>query len=678
MGRTKASRLKGDCQSVGPLWCVPITPEVCAVWGSFPPDSDLLRIDTPLGPVEPLERHRIFSSQFATVLFVLPIRGLQDGQKLDVILRDSAGGESSCKMDFRLANWRAPGAPQVVAFIVTRILPAIQVAAAHATVGRFLSLMSSWRVAGEYLADLGDYAVYGLDVSAGFFSDQHGCIAIVGPGLIRAIAGTFEAGGKTVFILPRNDYQRAFTDLDGDLVQFDLSNLVVTEQDSVAWLRGLSPDEQNALIDRLSWLSAQDQGQCPSWVASSLKKAQMPLAEPGAALSVAGAFLTTEELFVFVGLNGSAPFRTIDLELFGSAGAERISPELMTWASTADDGLPERRIVARTVLAEGKVPLACLIVVEVEGQTIRQWVKVQPAGLGGCGLSLARTFWPLAEEDERYVSEVAVPLARAWAQAPTDGTVVALAPRRSADTPCEVDLQVVCEDGLERLSPTLVGLRASIRREQGIRLTLPGDVWPHEARRELARQLRHYAFDAEIELAPSHAPMAVLARPSSRNSGSAWVALRAGFIPSYGGWLDEAVTSLRQNPSTVLVGLAPGRVAHTAHETEIPPQAIPDLLGNDAIVAVAASQDLAGLLPVAQPVCHSLTGAWAEWLCEIIARGGTVLRHQALDFLDTDASHAPGLLSARVDGINLSHKIAQRAREGLSAHHPILVKSAGH
>lgn len=639
----------------GPLWCVPVSGDIGAVWGSFPPDCQLLGIEGPVGFLEPIERHRIFSPSFSTVFYTIPLRGLQDGRSVCTVLRDTNGTEIKLAFDFRLGHWQIPGAPQVVSYIVSRILPKLEGVKDHSALERFLSFLCSWRASCQLAAEIGDKRVYSLDVASRLFSPEQSCLYVTQQRLHRASAGCLDAKGHAVLVAPQSGFQRAYTEIDGDLVQLDLLNDPVSEQEALVWIQGLPASAKNDLLDRLSSTSPDHQGGAPFLMAAAPKIVALPLAEQGAELTIAGAFSASDHLFVFLESTGETLLDHLKIEPFGTSRDQEFAFDLLSCTCSPGE-LPRTRFVAKIASRDWPQVLICRVGVSIGGQRVQQWIQIQPGNTGRC-FDLARTFWPLAGGDERYLKEIASPLAQAWAQRPLTQPVRRIGPSAPKDDASGIDLQIVGEANLARLHNTLLGVKSSIAPNQPIRVTLPWAEDPEGACRQATEWVSRYGFQGTVEMLPAHATEAAAFHIRPQQSSMASVALKAGFIPPREGWLAEIVSHLRQAPQTALIGLAPSYLQGRPFADAVSADDLPSLLNENAIVAIAASNDLIGRTPISSPACCTSSGAWVEWLIEILRQRGHVLRHTSLDLWDTDPSPMPAGFAIAVDAASLSKQI---------------------
>lgn len=652
MGQTTTMRPEDVSEIAGPLWCVPISGDIGAVWGSFSPDCELIGIEGPAGFMAPIERHRIFSPSFSTVFYTISVRGLQDGRSVRAVLRDSSGAEIKSMLEFRLGYWQIPGVPQIVSFIVSRILPKLEGVNDHSTLERYLSFLCSWRASCRLAAEIGGKAVYSLDIPSRLFAPEQACLYVAQQKLHRASAGCLGAGGHAVLVALRNGFERAYTEIDGDLVQLDLLNDLVTEQEAIAWVQNLAPSARNDLLDRLSPIPPDHQGLSPFLIAASPKAVAVPLAEQGARLAIEGAFSASGHLFVFLESTGEASLENLKIEPFGPPREQQVAVDLLSCACPSDE-LPKTRFVAKVNLRNRPQSPICRVNADIGGQHVLQWVQLQPGDTGRC-LDFVRAFWPLADADESYLAEIASPLAQAWAQRPLMQPVRRMGSSWRSEVTSGIDLQIFGEANLAWLHNTLLGVKSSITPDQPIRVTLPWIDDPEVACHQTTEWISRYGFQGLVEMLPAHATEAAAFRVRPQQPSIASVALKAGFIPPRDGWLAEVASHLRQAPRTALIGLAPKCRQRGSAAAEISADELRSLLNDDAIVAIAASGDLLSGTPIHSPVCHTLAGAWGEWLMEILRQGGCVFRHPCLDLWDTDSSRRSRRFDIAVDLMSLS------------------------
>ncbi|PVE26428.1 hypothetical protein DC522_01300 [Microvirga sp. KLBC 81] len=602
----------------------------------------------------PIERHRIFSQSFSTVFYTIPIRGLQDGRSICAVLRDSGGAEIKPVLDFRLGYWQVPGVPQIVSFIVSRILPKLRGMNDHSTLERFLSFLCSWRASCRLAAEIGDKAVYSLDIAPRLFTPEQACLYVAQQRLHRASAGCFGTEGHAVLVAPREGFERAYTEINGELVQLDLLNDPVTEQEAIVWIQNLAPSAKSNLLDRLSPTSPDYQSLAPFLIAASPKAAAIPLAERGARFSIERAFSASGQLFVFLESTGEAPLDNLQIEPFGASCDRQTALDLLSCTCPHDE-LLKTRFVAKVDLRDQPPSSVCRVRVDIGDQHVQQWVQIQPGNTDRC-LDFIQAFWPLADGDERFLAEIASPLARAWARRPIMQPVRRMGLSSRSENPPSIDLQIAAEASLTRLHNTLWGVRSSIASDQPIRVTLPWTDDPEGTCRQAKEWISRYGFQGSVEMLPAHATEAAALHLRPQQPSIALVALKAGFIPPRDGWLAEVANHLRQAPRTALIGLAPNRRQRGLGVAEISADDLCSLLNDDAIVAVAVSSDLIGCSPMRSLVCCTLAGAWVEWLIGILGQGGRVHHHAGLELWDTDPSHRSRGFGIAVDLMSLSQE----------------------
>jgi hypothetical protein len=638
----------------GPLWCVPVAAGIIAVWHGLPLELELVGLEGEAGLLVPLERHRIFSPTFAKNFYTIASHGLQDGRRLRALLRDPHGDEIERALDLRLAHWQIEGVPQIVSFIISRILPKHDAHGDHETLERFLSLVSSWRASCRLSAEIGPHALYTLDVAARCFASRQTCFFTRAGKLTRETVDSFGHGDGTVFLTAKTRPERAYADLGGDLVELDFSSDPVVDQDMVAWLNRLGASARNSLLDHLSAASPAAVDQIPGYVTRSLASAAIPLGEPGAALAIKSCFQASGTLFAFVEITGTASLETLQIQAFGAAADQYLSPELLI-ASAASGGMPRVCLVAKVALDHS--PPVCKIIASVDGRRIAQWVHLR-AGDTQSGLAFARAFWPFADRDEHYLRQVAVPLAQAWVQRPSQEPAKVISVPRQSRSAAAIDLQIIAAPQLDLLHGTLIAVRSSIPLSHPVRVTLLASHHGEEACSKVSSWATQYGFKSQIEVIPAGAPAAMAAHPRSLGSSHAFVAARAGFIPPQAGWLDEIAQQITQSPESLFIGVAPNRRPGHWLSDEVTLETLLDLLAQDAIVAVGGSTDQLQRILIERPVCHTAEGRWVEWLAEGLRQGARITALPGLAFWEMEPSASRDEFGARIDEISLLQTLA--------------------
>jgi hypothetical protein len=634
---------------------VPVAAGIIAVWHSLPLELELVGLEGEAGLLVPLERHRIFSPTFAKNFYTIASHGLQDGRRLRALLRDPNGGEIERALDLRLAPWQIEGVPQIVSFVISRILPKHDAYGDHETLERFLSLVSSWRASCRLSAEIGPHALYTLDVAARCFASRQTCFFTRAGKLTRETVDSFGHGDGTVFRTAKSRPERAYADLGGDLVELDFSNDPVVDQDTVSWLNSLGASARNSLLDHLSAASPTAVDQIPGYVTRSLASAAIPLGEPGAALTIKSCFQASGTLFAFVEITGTASLETLQIQAFGAAADQHLTPELLI-ASAASGGLPRVCLAAKVAL-DLPPPPACKIIATLDGRRIAQWVHLQP-GHTQSSLAFARAFWPVADRDERYLTQVAVPLAQAWVQRPSHEPAKVISVPRQSRSAAAIDLQIIAAPQLDLLHGTLIAVRSSIPLNHPVRVTLSAIHYGEEACSKVSGWATQYGFKAQIEVIPAGAPAALAAHPRSHGSSQAFVAVRAGFVPPQAGWLDEIAQQITQSPESLFIGVAPNRRPCFWSSDEVSLETLLDLLAHDAIAAVAGSADGLQRIVVDRPVCHTAEGRWVESLAEGLRQGTRITAFPGLAFWEIEPSARRDEFGARVDEISLLQKLA--------------------
>jgi hypothetical protein len=634
---------------------VPVAAGIIAVWHSLPLELELVGLEGEAGLLVPLERHRIFSPTFAKNFYTIASHGLQDGRRLRALLRDPNGGEIERALDLRLAHWQIEGVPQIVSFVISRILPKHDAYGDHETLERFLSLVSSWRASCRLSAEIGPHALYTLDVAARCFASRQTCFFTRAGKLTRETVDSFGHGDCTVFLTAKSRPERAYADLGGDLVELDLSNDPVVDQDTVSWLNSLGASARNSLLDHLSAASPTAVDQIPGYVTRSLASAAIPLGEPGAALTIKSCFQASGTLFAFVEITGTASLETLQIQAFGAAADQHLTPELLI-ASAASGGLPRVCLAAKVAL-DLPPPPACKIIATLDGRRIAQWVHLQP-GHTQSSLAFARAFWPVADRDERYLTQVAVPLAQAWVQRPSHEPAKVISVPRQSRSAAAIDLQIIAAPQLDLLHGTLIAVRSSIPLSHPVRVTLLASHHGEEACSKVSSWATQYGFKSQIEVIPAGAPAAMAAHLRSLGSSHAFVAVRAGFIPPQAGWLDEIAQQITQSPESLFIGVAPNRRPGSWSSDEVSLETLLDLLAHDAIVAVAGSADGLQRILVERPVCHTAEGRWVEWLAAGLRQGIRIAAFPGLAFWEIEPSASRDEFGGRIDEISLLQTLA--------------------
>jgi hypothetical protein len=655
VGQNEAAHPSDASMASGPLWCVPVAAGTIAVWHNLPPEFEIVGVEGGAGLLTPLERHRIFSPQFSKNFYTISGHGLQDGRRLRVFLRGGDGADVEQTLDLRLAHWQIEGAPQIVSFIVSRILPKHSASGDHETLERFLSLVSSWRSSGRFKAQIGSHSLYELDVAARHFVHRQACFVLRQGRLAREVVDSFGDNGRSIFSIAKGHPERIYADLDGDLVELEFAGNPGAEQDSVEWLQGLSPSANNSLLNCLSMASETVHEGLLSYVTASLKTAAFPLAEPASEVVIEGCFQASGTLFAFLRMTGTTALEGVRLELFGGPANEQREPVLLTCSTSSAIGLPKSFIVAKAAF-DRECASACKVTLQVEGRSIQHWIHVQQGGTDA-GLGFVRGFWPLSDKDEHYLAEVGAAFTSAWAQGPVkeEARTIRLAVRRN--TSPIVDLQIVAGTELEALHGTLIGMKASVPRGQAIRVTLPPGTHIEATCSKIIDWARRYELDGELQILPAHAPPSAAASLRPRPSAEIAIAIRAGFMPPGAGWLDEIVEQIAQSPDTFLLGIAPSRVPARIALDKLDSETLLDLLAHDAIVAMAAPASLIGRIAIERPVCHTLAGSWMERIIEGLSQGAKIIPHAALGFLEIDESWDRDRFGIRTDEIALSRKV---------------------
>jgi hypothetical protein len=653
-GQETAVRPHDATMTSGPLWCVPVAAGIIAVWHSLPLELELIGLEGEAGLLVPLERHRIFSPTFAKNLYTIASHGLQDGRRLRAFLRDPNGDEIERSLDLRLAHWQIEGAPQIVSFVISRILPKHDTQGDHETLERFLSLVSSWRASCRLAAEIGPHALYELDVASRCFANRQTCFFTRAGKLTREAVDSFGHGDGTVFLTAKSRPERAYADLGGDLVELDFSYDRVTDQDTVAWLNSLGESARNSLLDHLSAASPTGVDQLPRYVTRSLASTVIPLSEPGAAFAIKSCFEVSGTLFAFVEIMGTASLESLRIETFGAGADQHLTPELMI-ASAASGGLPRVCLVAKVALDHP--PPVCKIIATLDGRRIAQWVRLQP-GHTQASLAFARAFWPFADRDEHYLTQVAVPLAQAWVERPSDEPAKVISVPRQSHSAAAIDLQIIAAPRLDLLHGTLIAVRASIPLSHPVRVTLSGRHHGEEACSKVSGWATQYGFKAQIGVIPAGAPAAMAAHPRTHGSSRAFVAVRAGFVPPQAGWLDEIAQQITQSPESLFIGVAPNRRPGSWLSDEVCLETLLDLMAHDAIVAVASSADALQRIVLDRPVCHTAEGRWVEFLAEGLRQGIRITAVPGLAFWEMEPSASRDEFGARIDEISLLQTLA--------------------
>jgi hypothetical protein len=656
VGQNETAHLHDASVASGPLWCVPVATGVVAVWHGLSSDLDLIGLEGGAGLLTPIERHRIFSPQFSKNFYTVSSRGLQDGRRLRVILRSPDGVETEQALDLRLAHWQIEGTPQIVSFIISRILPKLDASGDYETLERFLSLVSSWRASAHRKTQIGSHSLYELDVATGYFAARQTCFVVRDGRLTREVVDSFASDDSCVFMTSTGHPDRAYADLGGDLVELDFSNHSVTDQNTLKWLQDMSVSAKNRLLDRLSNVWEAERTALPAYVTASLTTATFPLGEPASEIIVKGCFRASGALFAFLEVTGAATLEAVRIEVFGVPADACPTPDMLTRSLPFDGALPKLCIVAKAAL-DGHQASACKISLQVEGRSIQQWIHVQ-SGDTAAGFRFIRDFWPVADKDEDYLAEVGVPFARAWVQRPVKETVLAtsLSGQRNSDS--TVDLQVIAGAQLEPLHGTLLGLKASLPLGQALRMTLPSGPELEAAHSKLSGWAKRYELDGDLRGLPAHAPASAAADLNPRSFSRISVAIRSGFIPPRAGWLNEIVAHLDRVSDTFLVGVARNRVPSKMSLDKLDAETLLELLSHDAIVAVASSAGLMQRIVIDQPVCHTLAGSWIERIVQGLGQGMKVIPHDALGFLEIDGFCNQDIFGRRIDEIALSRKIS--------------------
>ncbi|WP_157934198.1 hypothetical protein [Microvirga ossetica] len=639
----------------GPLWCVPVAAGIIAVWHSLPLELELVGLEGEAGLLVPLERHRIFSPTFAKNFYTIASHGLQDGRRLRAFLRDPNGGEIERALDLKLAHWQIEGVPQIVSFIISRILPKHDAHGDHETLERFLSLVSSWRASCRLSAEIGPHALYELDVVARCFASRQTCFFTRAGKLTRETVDSFGHRDGTVFLTAKSCLERAYADLGGDLVELDFSNDPVADQDTVAWLKGLGASARNNLIDHLSAASPAGVDQIPGYVTRSLASAAIPLGEPGAALTIKSCFQTSGTLFAFLEITGTASLESLQIQAFGTAADQFLTPELLITPGANGDA-PRVCLVAKGAL-DHPPPHACKIIAVVDGQHIAQWIHLQ-AGDTQSSLAFAHTFWPFADRDEHYLTQVAAPLAQAWVQRPSHEPAKVISVPRPSRNAEAIDLQIIAAPQLDLLHGTLIAVRSSIPLSHPVRVTLSASHHDEKACSKVSGWATQYGFKAQIEVIPAGAPAAMTAHPRSPGSSQAFVAVRAGFVPPQAGWLGEIAQQITQLPESLFIGVAPNRRPGPWSSDEVSLETLLDLLAHDAIVAVAGSADAHRRIVLDRPVCHTAEGRWVEWLAEGRRQGIRIAAVPGLAFWEMEPAASRDEFGPRIDEISLLQTLA--------------------
>lgn len=655
VGQDKAVHLPDASVASGPLWCVPVAAGIIAVWHNLPTELEIVGVEGGAGLLTQLERHRIFSPQFCKNFYTISGHGLQDGRRFRVFLRGGDGADVEQTLDLRLAHWQIEGAPQIVSFIVSRILPQHSASGDHDTLERFLSLVSSWRSSGRLKAQIGSHSLYELDVAARHFAHRQTCFVLRQGRLAREVVEGFSDNGSTIFTTSNGHPERAYADLDGDLVELEVSGNPVAEQDAAGWLKDLSPSAKNGLLDCLSTAANAGHAGLPAYVTASLKTAAFPLGEPESEVTIEGCFQASGAVFAFLKLTGTTPLDGVRLELFGSAANEHCEPVLLTCSTLSADGLPKSFIVAKAPL-DGDQASACKVTLQVEGRSIQHWIHVQQGGTAS-SLGFARGFWPLSDKDERYLAEVGAPFASAWAQRPVKEAARTVSLTARQNTASAVDLQIAAGAELEPIHGTLIALKASVSRGQAIRVTLPSGPRIEATCSRIIEWAKRYDLDGKLQVLPVNAPASAAASLGVRPSAEVAIAVRTGFIPPKAGWLDEIVAQVAQAPDTFLLGLAPSRVPARTALDQLDPDTLLELFAHDAVVAMAAPVSLIGRIAIERPVCHTLAGSWMERIIEGLSQGAKAIPHAALGFLEIDGSWDQDWFGIGIDEIALSGKI---------------------
>jgi len=655
VGQNEAMHPHGVSVASGPLWCVPVAAGIVAVWHNLSPELEIIGLVGGAGLQTPLERHRIFSPQFSTNFYTISGHGLQDGQHLRVILRGGDGADVEQTLELRLAHWQVEGTPQIVSFIISRILSKRAVSSDHETLERFLSLASSWRSSARLKALIGKHSLYEFDVAARHFAQRQTCFVLRQGRLTREVVDSFGDNDSSIFRISQGCPERAYADLNGDLVELAFADATVATQDTVEWLKGLSPSAKSSLLDCLSAASEAEPIALPAYVTASLKTAIFPLSEPSSEAAIEGCFEASGSLFVFLRVAGTASLDDVRLELFGGAGSAHLRTNLLTCSVDSAEALPATRIVVKARL-DGRQASACKVTLEIEGRSIQHWIHVQQGGTAE-SLGFVRRFWPLAERDDHYLTEVGVPFAQAWARRPVKelARIVRLAARQGASS--TVDLQIFAGTRIELLHDTLIGLKASVHRGQALRITLSSSQDIEAKCAKAIEWAERYGIGGELQVLPANAPDSAAAGLRLRPSAETAVAIRAGFIPPGAGWLDEIVEQIAQRPDTFLVGLAPSRIPFGVALDRLDQETLLHLLAHDAIVAIAAPAGMMGRIVVDEAVCHTLAGSWIERIIEGLRQGVKVMPHAALNFLEVDGFRDHDRFGIEVDGVSLSREI---------------------
>jgi hypothetical protein len=658
-----ASTRPSDASIVaGPLWCAPITTGLAAVW--IPNGCDIETLHVSNVALSPSSRHLIRSPDGAFSFGVVESTFLQDGLPCRVTSRTEGGSHTEAR-SIRLAHWGVAGARQVIAFVIQNILP--ERPADHTVLDRYLSLLSAWRLPASPVAALGSWSLVRLPPEQDLGADRFRCYLWSGQKLHQHDVDGLRTVDGTILVLPEGRCERGFAAIGDDLVELAVSGEPATQAQTASFLRGLSRPSACRLWDVLSDRATAGDKPIEPFATAGLMPVSIPLAEPGAALRIEECVLLEDRLVVRLELSGSFDLDDPQLAAFGGGGPPRpsvITDRFSVEAETGS-GAPTRRIVLVGTLGSDHAPLGCRIGATVGGLPIATWMRVLD-GASHAGTEAIRRFWPEAGFDEGFIDRVASPMAEAW----TRGAAPApRASRRVGSSPEEsgVRVEILCEDSLDGLHSTLVGMRASLPPDHRLRLLLR----THEGQRDVATAaawLEAYGLDGTVDPVPLTVPASLQAFAADTGTHGPAIVTRAGFIPPRAGWIEAVLESLEREPDTVLVGVPGGGRPTDVRGSEDPailrpmpirPETLIGWLGASQLAAIAVPRTRTR--PSEPCRCHTAWGAWAEQLCRMHDRGTRIVAHPALAFWNTNGPSSCGPVPHRIDAASLDRDRRRQA-----------------